>query len=202
MPTTVYRNMTSKNGDQGTYTPMRSSRGMRNSIHVNPGSLALSQPAGDQIGCLSHSTDVYMRNVNANTINTEKTNCSTQQPFYRESQLDGGRASNFAQYANAQVNRKQMGGPYPSYANAQVQPPPPAGPFPGSYPSYANVQVRPPGPYPSYANARVQPPPPAYAEQYRRQRENFAPEKKKVIMGRMTEGNKHKEFFTNRCGAW
>ena len=104
MPTTVYRNMTGKNADQGTYMPMRSSLGMKNSIHVNPGSLVLSTPAGDQIGCFSRSTDIYMRNVNPNTIDTEKTNCSTKQPFYRESQLDGGRASTFAQYANAQVN--------------------------------------------------------------------------------------------------
>lgn len=179
MPTTVYRNMTGKNANQGTYQPMRSSMGMKNSIHVNPAALALTSPAGDQMGCFSHSTDVYMRNANRNTIDTEKTNCSTKQPFHRESQLEGGRASTFAQYANAQV-----GHPRPIYGASM------------EHMKYKPMMEQ---MHPMMMKEQMYHMP--MMENYRRRRENFAPDKKKVIMGRMTEGYKpKKEFFTNRCG--
>ena len=189
MPTTVYRSMTSKNGDQGTYMPMRSPLGMKNSIFVDPGALVLTSPAGDQMGCFSHSTDIYMRDVNRNTIDTEKTNCPTKQPFYRESRLDGGRPSTFARYANEEVShpRQIYGGMH----------------MPMQYPMMMEQYTLPSKKTGCGMGGMTEDAP--MMEQYKqsgRRRENFVADKKKVIMGRMTEGYapKRREFFTNRCG--
>ena len=81
--------------------------GMRNAGYANPGSLALSSPAGDQMHCLIPHVykDPYGRHVNPNTIDTEKTHCPLTIPMYRESQLELGRPSTLARYATAMVNR-------------------------------------------------------------------------------------------------
>jgi len=221
MPTTVYRNITSKNADQGTYQPMRSSMGMKNSIHVNPAALALTSPAGDQIGCFSHSTDVYMRNVNRNTIDTEKTNCPTKQAFYRESRLDGGRPSTFARYADEEVAH-----PRPIYGASMEQMMHPMMMKEQMHPMMMKEQMHPmmmkeqmhhmpmkEQMHPMMMKEQMHPMmmkeqmhPMMMMEQYKqsgRRRENFVADKKKVIMGRMTEGYapKRREFFTNRCGS-
>jgi hypothetical protein len=150
--------------------------GMKNSIHVNPASLALTSPAGDQMGCFSNSSDVYMRKSHPNAIDTEKTHCNTAQPFRRESQLEGGRASTFAQYANAQVSH--------------------ARPIYGSHMMMEKMR------YPMMERMHpmmMEEMDPMMMEQYRR-RENFAPGGKKVIMGRMEGYAPKREFFSNRCG--
>ena len=113
MMLSVHKTIPAKNADQGTYrhnlVSGSSSGGMKNSIHVDPQVLAQGASAVDRVRCIPHNlNDVYMRDSHLHGVYSEKANCDTAKPFFRQAQLEGARPSNLAQYGNAVVSAHQM----------------------------------------------------------------------------------------------
>ena len=179
MPTHVYSKMNGKNHTFSSFQQDDSSHGMRNSVHVDAAVQAQKSLASDQMKCFSEtSRDVYGRESHPNALHTERSGCHDNNTHHVHSQHEGGRASNFAQHANRQVNKN-------SVEQMQMM----------KQMKYENMNHKP------MMNAIAEDSYLTMDQAYMKKgRIEKYHDQKKVIMGRMPEAAKKKEFFTNSCG--